>query len=173
LTPKPKLKDQTMHLTPAWEYVSDTVMGGVSSGEIKTEKVAERLATRLTGRVSLQNNGGFLQMAFDLHSDAHPFNASEWSGIEIDVYGNGEAYDIRLRTDQLARPWQSYRTAFIASETWTTFQLPFDDFEPHRTEIQFDPHRLKRIGILAIGRVFDVDIAVSAIKLYRDARASS
>ncbi len=162
-----------MQLTPNWEYISDTVMGGVSSGAIKTEKVAERIATHLTGRVSLQNNGGFLQMAFDLNSDASPFDASEWRGIEVDVFGNGEAYEIRLRTDKLSSPWQSYRTVYMAPETWTTIHLPFANFEPHRTEIQFDPCRLRRIGILAFGRAFDADIAVSGIRLYRDARASS
>ena len=40
-----------MEFTPAWEYVSDTVMGGVSSGAIKTEVVAGRVATRLAGQV--------------------------------------------------------------------------------------------------------------------------
>lgn len=162
-----------MQLTPTWEYVSDTVMGGVSSGAIKTERVSERLATRLTGQVSLQNNGGFLQMAFDLQSGGHPFDASAWSGVEIDILGNGEAYDMRLRTDQLTRPWQSYRTVFTAQKTWTTIHLPFDDFDPHRTETPFDPSRLRRIGILAFGRAFEADLALSSIRLYRDANRTS
>lgn len=156
-----------MELTPAWEYVSDTVMGGVSTGAIKTERVDERVATRLTGRVSLKNNGGFLQMAFDLQQNARPFDASIWSGIEIDVLGNDEAYDLRLRTDQLTRPWQSYRTSLMAFQKWTTFRHFFVDFESHRTETSFDPSRLRRIGILAIGREFDADISVSAVRLFR------
>lgn len=161
-----------MQLKPTWEYVSDTVMGGVSSGAIITERVAEREATRLMGQVSLQNNGGFIQMAFDLQSDGHPFDASAWNGVEIDVLGNDEAYDMRLRTDQLTRPWQSFRIVFTATKTWTKIHLPFDDFDPHRTECSFDPRRLRRIGILAFGRAFKADIAVSSIRLYRDDRSA-
>lgn len=156
-----------MELAPTWEYVSDTVMGGVSAGTIKTESVDGREATRLTGRVSLKNNGGFIQMAFALHQNARPFDASMWSGIEIDVLGNDEAYDLRLRTDQLTRPWQSYRTSLMAAQEWTTFRHSFVGFESHRTEKPFDPSCLRRIGILAIGREFDADISVSAVRFYR------
>jgi hypothetical protein len=76
-------------------------------------------------------------------------------------------YDLRLRTDQLTRPWQSFRAAFTAPARWTTIRIPFSDVLPHRTEAQFDPARLRRAGILAIGRVFDADIAISGIRLYR------
>ena len=51
-------------LTPNWEFVSDTVMGGVSSGGVAEEIVGGRNATVLRGKVSLENNGGFIQMAF-------------------------------------------------------------------------------------------------------------
>jgi len=156
-----------MELTPAWEYVSDTVMGGVSNGAIKTEVVAGRMATRLAGQVSLENNGGFIQMACDPHAGARPFDAAEWNGIEVDIVGNDQTYDLRLRTSQLTRPWQSYRTSFLAPEKWTTIRVPFTDFKPHRTEIDFDPGLIRRIGILAIGRVFKADISVSAVRLFR------
>jgi hypothetical protein len=155
-----------MEFTPAWEYVSDTVMGGVSSGAIKTEVVAGRVATRLAGQVSLENNGGFIQMACDLDADARPFDASAWSGFEVDIVGNDESYELRLRTSQLTRPWQSYRASFLAPEKWTTVRVPFVDFKPHGTEIDFDPAVIRRIGILAIGRVFKADISVSAVRLF-------
>lgn len=155
-----------MELAPDWEFVADTVMGGVSQGSLKREQVAGRAATRLEGRVSLDNNGGFVQMAFDLLPDGGPFDASDYSGLELDVYGNSERYDLRLRTDQLTRPWHSFRTQFEAPPSWTTLRIPFADFEAHRTNEIFDPARLRRIGVLAIGRVFNADIAVSALRLY-------
>ena len=156
-----------MELSPVWEFVSDKVMGGVSNGTLREEKLKDIKVTRLTGRVSLENNGGFLQMAFNPTPIRQLFDASAWSGIEIDVIGNLQTYDLRLRTDELTRPWQSYRTSFIAPKTLTSIQISFHDFKPHRTEIPLDTRRLRRIGVLAIGRAFDADIAVAGIRLFR------
>ena len=153
-------------LTPDWEYVADRVMGGVSTGEISVEERDGRAATRLTGSVSLDNNGGFVQMAFDLQPDGSAFDASAYTGVAITVRGNGEDYDLRLRTDQLTRPWQSFRTDFTAPPEWTTLRIPFDAFQSHKTDAAFDPPRLRRIGILAIGRVFKADVSVAEVALY-------
>lgn len=157
----------TKDLTPAWEFVADTVMGGVSQGGISRAQVAGRVATRLQGDVSLDNNGGFVQMAFDLEPGGGSHDASGYTGLELEVFGNGERYDLRLRTDQLTRPWHSFRTDFEASAEWTTLRVPFTAFEAHKTDKIFDPSRLRRIGVLAIGRVFRADVAISAIRLYR------
>lgn len=157
---------QTMELEPDWEYVADTVMGGVSQGAARLETVDGRQATRLTGTVSLDNNGGFVQIAFDLAGGA-VFDASGYTGIALDLRGNGEDYDIRLRTDALTRPWQSFRTSVTVPPAWTTLRLPFAAFVPHRTDAAFDPSRLRRIGILAIGREMQANIAVSGVRLYR------
>ncbi|APE42803.1 NADH:ubiquinone oxidoreductase complex i intermediate-associated protein 30 [Sulfitobacter alexandrii] len=156
-----------MELTPDWEFVADTVMGGVSTGEARREVVAGRNAMRLTGDVSLENDGGFVQMAFDLQPGGGPIDASAWTGVALDVRGNGEAYDLRLRTSDLSRPWQSFRCDFIAGPDWQTLTFPFSEFEPHRTEATFDPARLRRIGVLGIGRVFHADVAVAAVRLVR------
>ncbi|WP_367274339.1 CIA30 family protein [uncultured Tateyamaria sp.] len=157
---------QTLDLDPQWEYVADSVMGGVSTGQAVQEVVQARDATRLSGLVSLDNNGGFVQIAFDLAGGA-AFDASAFTGIALDVLGNGETYDLRLRTDALTRPWQSFRTEFTAPDTWTTIRLPFTAFIAHRTDASFDPMRLRRIGVLAIGREMQADIAVSGVRLYR------
>ena len=151
-----------MELDLTWEYVADTVMGGVSRGRIADEVIAGRRATRLTGDVSLDNDGGFIQMASDLPRDGGGF-----AGLEVDLIGNGEAYDLRLRTTDLTRPWQSYRTEVIAAADWTTHRIAFADFEAHRTDAPFDPAHLRRIGIVAVGRAFHADVAVAAVRFRR------
>ena len=122
----------------------------------------------LRGDVSLDNNGGFVQIAFDLCADVTRFDASHWDGIELEVWGNGECYDIRLRTDQLTRPWQSFRKEVKTIKEWQVLRLPFDAFVAHRTDAIFDPANLRRVGILAIGRVFRAELAVASFALYRD-----
>ena len=46
-----------------WQYFSDRVMGGVSQGSAEIAEVGGRQALRLSGEVSLENNGGFIQAA--------------------------------------------------------------------------------------------------------------
>ena len=157
----PTFAEEAMTLTPDWRYEADTVMGGVSTGQINREAVAGRDAMRLTGEVSLDNDGGFIQRNFDVDADV-----TGATGVEFDVYGNGETYELRARTDALTRPWQSFRAAFTAPADWTTIRIPFADLEPHRTDATFERSGLKRIGLIAIGRKFEVDLAVSDMRLY-------
>jgi hypothetical protein len=160
-------QEAVLKLLPNWEYVSDRVMGGVSTGRLTFGRFHGRDGARLTGRVSLENNGGFLQMALDVSPDGRSMDVSGWQGIEIEVRGNGETYDIRLRTAQLTRPWQSFRAEMKAQREWQTLRIAFTDFVPHRTDEVFDPAHLRRIGVLAIGRVFEADVAVAGVGFYR------
>ena len=155
-----------IQLTPNWEFVSDSVMGGVSSGAVAEETVGGRNATVLRGKVSLENNGGFIQMAFDLNEGSADVDVSAWDGIGMDVYGDGDTYDIRLRTAQLNRPWQSFRADFVGEPHWQKIKIPFSSLVSHRVDAAFDSTCLRRIGILAIGRERDAYVAVSNIGLY-------
>lgn len=150
-----------------WELIADRVMGGVSSGEMTREPVAGRPALRMRGAVSLENNGGFIQIALDLAPDKGVVDVRPWTGIEMDVFGNGERYSLHLRTTDVVRPWQSYRTEFIATPEWRTIRLPFAAFAPHRIDVPLDLARLRRLGIVAIGRAFTADIAIGRLQFYR------
>lgn len=150
-----------------WTLIADGVMGGVSSGAMGRETLAGRHALRMRGDVSLANNGGFVQIALDLAPDGATVDARGWAGIELDVCGNGERYSLHLRTADVVRPWQSYRAGFVASRAWETHRLPFGAFEPHRIEAPLDPSRLRRLGVVAIGRAFAADVAVGGLRLHR------
>lgn len=147
-----------------WRLVTDQVMGGVSNGTMVRGVVAGRPAIRMRGEVSLDNNGGFVQIALDLSSDGAAIDASAWSAIELDVFGDGEEYGLHLRTDALTRPWQSYRQIFRAYAEWRTICLSFAEFLPHRTEVALDTRRLRRLGVVAIGRVFAPDLALGGLR---------
>src|ERR1700722_1093732 len=118
-----------------WQLLTYQVMGGVSKGTMVHEAVARRAASRMRGHVSLENNGGFVQIALDLSPDGGVVDANAWSGIELDVFGNAEEYGAHLRTDALTRPWQSYRQSFTTDAEWRRVQLPFDHFVPYRTDV--------------------------------------
>jgi hypothetical protein len=154
-----------------WQLRTDNVMGGVSNGTMVRDAIAGRAAIRMRGDVSLENNGGFVQIALDLSPDGGVVDASAWSGIELDVLGNGEEYGVHLRTDALTRPWQSYRQLFTAGAEWRTLRLPFVDFVPHRTDVMLDPRRLRRIGLVAIGRAFTADLALAGLRFMPSPRS--
>ena len=150
-----------------WELVTDGVMGGVSAGQLRRETVAGRPALRLTGTVRLENNGGFVQMALDLAPPGRLLDASAWEGIALAVLGNGEGYGLHLRSDATTRPWQSWRQDFVATPDWQLLRLPFAGFRPHRIDGPLDPARLRRLGLVAIGRAFAADLALGGLWLWR------
>jgi hypothetical protein len=149
----------------SWRMVTDGVMGGVSSGTLTLASIDHRDCLRLQADVRLENNGGFVQAALDIGKTAAA-DASAYSGILIDVHGNGEAYNLHLRTYDLWLPWQSYRATFQAPASWQTVELPFADFSPYKTRKALDLTGIERIGVLAIGRAFAADLCIGRVAFY-------
>ena len=154
-------------LDTRWRGVSDQVMGGVSEASVTRGTDGDRVFLRLSGDVRLDNNGGFIQAAIDLAPSGASFDASGFKGIRLVVRGNGEKYSVHLRTPDNTRPWQSYRAHFIAVPEWTTIDLAFSTFEPYRVVAPLDTGKLRRLGLVAIGRAFNADLSVSEISFYR------
>ena len=150
-----------------WRPTSDRVMGGVSVAHLERVEHDGREGLRLTGEVSLENNGGFVQMGLDLAAGGATLDGSDHAGVSIVVRGNGERYSVHLRTVDCVRPWQSYRAVFVAEDAWREIRLPFAAFEPHRIDAPLDRSRLRRLGLVAIGRAFAADVMVSRVALYR------
>jgi hypothetical protein len=148
-----------------WRLVSDRVMGGVSDGTLSRETVAGRRALCMRGLVSLENNGGFLQLALDLHPSGS-LDAAAYEGVRLLVRGNNERYSLHLKSADVRMPWQSYRQEFEAGARWRPVRLPFGDFQPHRIDTPLDTGRLRRLGLVAIGRRFGVDLCVAELSLY-------
>jgi hypothetical protein len=149
-----------------WRGISDRVMGGISDVQLRHVAVGGRNALELCGEVRLERNGGFVQAAMDLRASGHVLDASAYAGVALTVQGNGERYAVHLRTPDCTRPWQSYRAGFVATADWADVLLPFAAFSPHRLEIPLDRSRLRRIGLVAIGRAFDAELRVSELRLY-------
>jgi hypothetical protein len=149
----------------SWRPFSDRVMGGVSEAVVTPAVIEGRACLRLTGDVRLENNGGFIQVARELAPAGETFDASGFAAVAITVRGNGETYGCHLRTPHAMRPWQSYRATFRAGPEWREVILPFADFVPHRLDAPLDIRRLRRIGLVAIGRAFAADLALARFAL--------
>ena len=157
--------DLNSNLGNQWRLISDQVMGGVSEGSLSTHSYKDKSCLRMRGDVSTDNNGGFVQIVLDLDADKG-FDASAYSGIEIEVAGNNESYNLHVRTTGLWLPWQSYRSSFTATEDWQTIRIPFSSIEAYRTSKKFRKDKLKRIGLVGIGRDFQADLCIASVNFY-------
>lgn len=149
-----------------WQLITDTVMGGVSTGTLTPDNIEGKACLRLRGRVALENNGGFVQAALNLGDRCNTV-AAGYRGLRIEVRGNSETYNLHLRNDATRRPWQSYRAHFEGLPRWHTVQLPFSDFQPHRIDTPLQLETLRRLGVVAIGRPFTVDLCIGRLAFYR------
>jgi hypothetical protein len=148
-----------------WRLVTDGVMGGVSDGRLQPAQIEGRSCLRLTGEVSTLNNGGFIQASLDL-DEAGLLDARAYRGIEIEVFGNAETYNLHLRTADTRIVWQSYRASFQAPPRWQSVRLPFAELQPHRIEKPLDLSRLRRLGLVAIGREMQADLCLARVTFY-------
>jgi hypothetical protein len=153
------------NLGTTWRLVTDQVMGGVSNGSLTLDNYKDRNCLRLRGDVTTANNGGFVQMVLDLSSEKR-FDASAYAGVELVVAGNDESYNVHYRTTDLWLPWQSYRASFTATSNWQTVHIPFAELSAYRTTTSFHKDKLKRIGLLGIGRDFQADLCLATIRFY-------
>lgn len=142
-------------------------MGGVSQGQHRLRVIDGRKCIHLTGEVSLENNGGFIQVALPLTGGGEPLDVSSYQGIRISVRGNNARYYIHLRSSQTQRPWQYYAAEFLATEEWRTLELPFSSFKPENLRDGLDPAKLLRIAIVGAWKEYSVDVAVSRLEFYR------
>lgn len=147
-----------------WKYIADGVMGGVSDGRAEFANNAEPAHIRLTGTVSTENNGGFIQVR-RLMPDAWPEGTE---GLTLDVRGNGEDYYVFLRTSEMTRPWHFYNASFRAEGDWSTVQIPLGDFERSHDFLAdpIDPQTVISIGLVAYGRDHLADLSVGSVALY-------
>ena len=149
-----------------WCLVTDRVMGGVSRGSLTAGKIDNGYYLNLSGTVSTDNNGGFIQ--FRKFIQNHPKKA-KFSGVRIIARGNGEEYAIHVKTKYLFLPWQYYYALFSPSSEWQSFELPFNTFAKSNIyqPLRFSSDEIRTIGIVAIGRDFEADIDVSHVEFYK------
>lgn len=147
-----------------WDFVADGVMGGVSRGRAEIAGAGSDAVLRLTGTVSTDNNGGFIQVR-QRFSDPWPGSVT---GLEVRVRGNGATYYVFLKTPGLSRVWYSYRAPFVAPEAWQVVRLPFADFSASHDGMpqSFAVSQVNSIALVAYGADFEADLSVDRISLY-------
>jgi hypothetical protein len=143
-----------------WRFFSDQVMGGASEG---TAEVSNG-AIRLTGTVSTENRGGFIQVRTDLRAPP----PRDVAGVEVEARGNGERYFVHLRTRRLVLPWQYYQAGFRTVAEWRRVRLPLSTFRASGALMREPPRaeEITSVGLVAYGRDHVADLEVRRVAFY-------
>ena len=145
-----------------WTYIADNVMGGMSDGGVKFNLVDSNVYALLSGNVSTENNGGFIQIRRELKN----IDLSKAKSIRVYARGNNEKYYIFLRTTGTILPWQYYSHEFTVNEEYNEFIMQIQDFKKSGSLLakQINPKKITSIGIVAYGRDHYAELYVKELE---------
>lgn len=152
-----------------WEGFTDRVMGGRSDMQSGIVPDGDERILRMSGRVSLENNGGFIQVRLKLADRPGAFDASGYAGVRLTVRGSGgEGFYLFARTRQTRLPWKYYSAPFSVDDQWRTIDIPWRAFQPgnYGSMGEFRSDLLLSIAVTAAFREFDPVLEVREIGLY-------
>ena len=104
----------------SWRSINDGVMGGLSAGGM----VQSDQGLKFTGRLSLENNGGFSSVRRLVKQDL-----SSATAVRIEVRGDGREYQFRIRQGN-GFDGVAWRAVFSSSDEWQQIDIPLDQFIP-------------------------------------------
>ena len=108
-----------MQIAP-WRSVDDGVMGGLSAGGmVRTDE-----GLKFTGKLSLENNGGFSSVRRLLEQDL-----SSATRVRLDIRGDGRDYQFRIRQNSRF-DGVALRAVFSTTNKWESIEIALDEFIP-------------------------------------------
>ena len=111
---------ERFHEANDWRVINDSVMGGVSSGNVQYQ----RQQVIFSGNVSTENNGGFSSV----YKSTGPL-AEHINGVKVTLLGDGNYYQLRLRT-QVAGNEITYKAGFASEKNkQLTAYFKLDEFK--------------------------------------------
>jgi len=104
-----------------WRTQNDVVMGGRSDSQVEITTDGH---ARFSGRVSLENNGGFCSMRHIKEGGGYAMSKDATAFVLL-VQGDGKDYNFRLRTLN-ERFSYNYKFTTQDNDKWETIAIPFD-----------------------------------------------
>ncbi|MCP4453583.1 MAG: hypothetical protein GY809_19150 [Planctomycetes bacterium] len=152
-----------------WEFVTDNVMGGKSTGKMEFVTREDKPTLHMTGSVSSKKKNNFIQVRRPANPNPKKkyFNASDYGGLKLKIKGNRQTYAIHFKTSSTLFPWQHYEATFKTQGTWEEIFIPFQNFKPKSLKRAIKTSKLKTLAIVAGTPNMKVDITVDEIAFYR------
>jgi hypothetical protein len=151
-----------------WEGFTDQVMGGQSEMQAGLREEEGLRFLRMEGRVSLENNGGFIQVRLPLTARSGGFNGAAFRGVRIRYRTAAKgSYYLHLRTTRTRLPWAHYAAPLPSSPEWDEAFVPWEDFDPQLTILRRPAvHQLTSIAVVAAKKAGEARIDIRSIGLY-------
>lgn len=132
-----------------WQAVNDSVMGGISSSQVLQSD--DNLIFK--GNISLKNNGGFASIRTPLD-----VKAQNITKIVLRVKGDGQTYQLRLRTYKHMDGAAYTRSFDNVKDEWLDIELSPEDFQlayrgrllEQQPKIAFSD--IKQLGFMIAGK---------------------
>ncbi len=103
-----------------WRVQDDVVMGGRSDSQLK---MTEDSRARFSGRISLENDGGFCSIHQTTEKEPYVI-AEHYSSFVLTVKGDGKDYNFRVRTPK-GRHSYAFTFATEGGSDWEKISIPF------------------------------------------------
>ncbi|MFN3265458.1 MAG: CIA30 family protein [Deinococcales bacterium] len=131
-----------------WYVINDGVMGGVSSSSVKVQNGV----LEFTGRVRLENNGGFASV----RSAAGQYDLSRFSSLRLRVRGDGKNFTFQIGTNTARGILYQYTFATKAGQ-WLELEVPLAALKPTRfgqplTRPALDASRIEHFGFIVANK---------------------
>ena len=149
--------------TTPWEFITDKVMGGSSTGKMDFVSRDNKPSLHMTGSVSSKKKNNFIQVRRPVDRKKKYFNASEYDGLRLKVKGNEQTYAIHLKTSSTLFPWQRYEAQFETDGSWQEVFIPFKDFKPKSVKRTAKTSKLKTLAVVAMTPDMQADICIDEI----------
>lgn len=119
----------------------------------------------MTGNVTTENNGGFIQIRTPLKP---LIKANKYEGIYIKIFGNNKNYSLHLKTKLTLALWQYYSYSFVKKNKWLEIKTPFKDFTISNfyQSKKLANQNITSIALVAAFDDFYADICLAEIRLY-------
>ena len=134
-----------------WSVVNDTVMGGVSTGQLAWQDGA----LVFTGELSLDNNGGFASVRSPLIDPTAAAGWADRAGLAVAAQGDGRVWTVEVRTDGEDGGWIS--TITTSADELTAVELPWATFapvtrflDPRQPAAPLDPSRIASVAFYLV-----------------------
>jgi hypothetical protein len=147
-----------------WQGFTDRVMGGRSTIQAGYRETDDGRVLSMRGVVSLENNGGFVQVRLPLGTD-RTLDASGYTGVTVEARGEPGYYYVHLRTRQSRAPWQYYAAELPVSGEWQRIEIPFASFSGESIRRELDLSELVSLAIVGANHEFTADIDIRRIEL--------
>lgn len=107
-----------------WRVQDDVVMGGRSDSQLK---MTDENRAYFSGRVSLENNGGFCSIHQTVENNPYSI-ADNLDAFVLTVRGDGKKYNFRVRTPN-GRHSYGFTFATAGGGEWETISIDFNKME--------------------------------------------